>query len=151
MLITQIKFDDLYNNSNFPKLIEEYAEECKIKGLPPINVKVETYRHYEAVGAVYIIAALNEELLTGFAIVLSPVMPHFSCLVSVCESIFVAKEFRNSSTGLKLIKECERHAKELGSPGLLVSAPVGSILEELLPKIEYEKTNVVFFRKFTDE
>lgn len=149
--IKQITFSELSENINFNTLIEEYEEEAAIKKLPPIKLKVETYRHYENAGAIYIIGAFFGEKLIGFATVLSPVMPHFSVLISVVESLFVAKEYRKTGAGLKLIEASEKHANEKGSPGLLISAPSGGSLAEVLPHVGYEETNRVFFRKFYNE
>lgn len=148
LVIKQITFDELYNDPAFASLMVEYEEESAIDGLPSIKVKIELYRNYEQNGAFYVVASYHEDKLIGFATVLSPIMPHFSALISVCESLFVAKEFRKTGAGLKLIKDCENHATKLGSPGLLMSAPMGGSLAEILPKVGYKETNRVFFRKF---
>lgn len=147
--IKQVTFDQLYNDISFPPLLEEYGIESKIDGLPPVKARVEWYQHYEKLGVIYIVAAYLDSKLIGLASVLSPIMPHYSAVVSVCESLFVMKEFRKTGAGLKIIKACEEHAKKSGSGGLMISSKLGSSLAELLSNSKgYKETNRVFFRKF---
>lgn len=151
LIIKKVTFAELQGNENFNTLIDEYAEEAKIVGLPPINIKVDLYQHYENMGAMYIIGAFFKDKLIGFAALLSPVLPHFSKLVTVGESLFVAKEYRKTGAGLKLIRASEDYAEKRGSPGLLLSAPTGGSLAELLPHAGYVETNRVFFKKVNNE
>jgi GNAT superfamily N-acetyltransferase len=77
--------------------------------------------------------------------VLKPVIPHYGVAIAVTESFFVGKEYRKSGAGLKLLRAAEAHAE--GAPGLLVSAPVGGTLAEVLPHLGYRETNRVFFKE----
>ncbi len=42
-------------------------------------------------------------------------------------------------------------ARELGTPGLLVSAPMGGSLAEVLPRRGFAETNRVFFKGFAHD
>lgn len=132
-------------------LLAEYASESAIAGLPSPMAKVDMYLHMESVGALYTIGAFLDDVLVGYITLLSPVLPHYSVLVTVAESFFVAKTQRKTGAGIRLLRKAEEYARQLGSPGLLVSAPFGSDLADVLPRVSYVETNRVFFRNFNNE
>jgi GNAT superfamily N-acetyltransferase len=148
LLVRQCGISEVLNST---ELLDEYASESAIDGLPLPSAKVEMYLHMESVGALHTIGAFLNDELVGYITLLSPVLPHYSVLVTVAESFFVAKKYRKTGAGLKLLHAAEKYAKELGSPGLLVSAPFGSDLAEVLPRVSYVETNRVFFRNFNNE
>ncbi len=134
----------------FNALLAEYAAEAAIEGMPPPAVKLATYHHLEGAGLLHALSAVLEGELIGFITVLAAPLPHYGISVAVSESFFVAKAHRASMAGLKLLREAEVKARELGSPGLLVSAPYGGKLFELLPKLGYAETNRIFFKRLAD-
>ena len=142
---------DLEGSFTFSMLLQEYADESSIKGLPPHNTKMDIYKAMESTGVIYTIGAWFEDALIGFIVVLSPVLPHYGVVVSTTESFFVSKEYRKTGAGLELLKRAEEYAMSIGSPGLLVSAPVGGAIENVLPRVGYTQTNAVFFRRLGHE
>lgn len=141
---------DVMDAPEFPALIAEYAAECAIEGLPPPNVKLESYVALDYTGFLHVFGAYHAGTLVGFITILAPVLPHYGITVAVSESFFVAAEHRSGGPGLKLLSAAMEQARALGSPGLLVCAPTGSRLCELLPKCGFVETNRVFFRKVSD-
>ena len=129
------------------EILAEYVAEASIKGMPPPNAKIETYRKIESTGNLHSFMALEGNRLVGFIYVLAPVLPHYGIPVAVCESFFVASKSRKGGAGLRLLRAAEDKANELGSPGLVVSAPFGGRLCDLLPRCGYVETNRVFFKK----
>lgn len=142
---------ELEAQPNIHEILDEYATESAIKGLPAPAAKVELYKYLESTDALYTIGAFLDELLIGFVTVLAPVLPHYGRLIAVTESVFVAKAYRKTGAGLKIIASAEEYAKEIGSPGLLMSAPLGGNLAEVLPHIGYDETNRTFFKSFAHE
>lgn len=134
----------------FPALIEEYAREAAVVGLPSPKAKIEHYQALEMSGAIHAFAAVKHGELVGFISVLAPVLPHYGVPVAVSESFFVAAAHRKGGAGLRLLAAAERKAKDLGSPGLLVCAPFEGRLFELLPRCGYRETNRVYFKGFFD-
>lgn len=130
----------------FRALLDEYAAESAIDGLPPPSAKMETYHHLERSGFMHVFSAWAGETLAGFITVLAAPLPHYGKTVAVCESFFVAKEHRCTGAGLKLLRAAETLAEKLGSPGLLVSAPYAGDLFKVLPRVGYVETNRVFFK-----
>jgi GNAT superfamily N-acetyltransferase len=151
LTIRQCTISQLEESPSFKSLLDEYAEESSIVGMPKHNAKMDMYRGLEAAGVIASFAAYVLDELVGFVVVLSPVLPHYGVTVSTTESYFVAKAHRSSGAGMELLRCAESHAKAIGSPGLLVSAPVGGALERVLPRAGYVQTNSVFFRGFGHE
>lgn len=131
----------------FAALLAEYAAESAIDGMPPPQARMPQYRQLEAAGVLHVIVAVEEAELVGFITVLAAPLPHYGMTVAVSESFFVAKAHRASMAGLKLLVAAEHLAEQLKSPGLLVSAPFGGKLADLLPRCGYAETNRVFFKK----
>lgn len=140
---------EIVDNPAFPALHRAYAAEASISGFPDPTEKMASYRLIETSGIFQAYGAFLEgDLLVGFMAVLTPVIPHYGVAITVTESLFVAKEHRKTGAGLKLIRAAETHARDSGSPGLLVSAPSGGPLADVLPHLGYRETNRVFMKGF---
>lgn len=136
----------LFADPNWQALVEEYAAEVRLEGMPPVSARFETYEAMETAGILHSFEARVDGLLVGFIAMFGYKIPHYDRLVCVTESFFVGKAFRGHLIGLKLLAAAEDKARELKSPGLLVSAPFGGNLWELLPKVGYRESNRVFFK-----
>lgn len=133
---------------NIEALLAEYAAESAIDGLPPPAAKVETYRTLEAARMLHTFSALTSSgQLAGYITVLAPELPHYSAVVAVAESFFVAKRWRMTGAGVDLLHAAEDKARALGSPGLLVSAPYAGRLFDVLPRLGYVETSRIFFKR----
>ena len=71
--------------------------------------------------------------------------------LAVVESYFVASKHRKSGAGLALLREAERIASDRGAHALLVSAPHGGRLADVMPRVGYRETNRVFFRSLAHD
>lgn len=137
----------LFAAPNWQALLDEYADEVRLEGMPPAKAKFETYDAMERAGMLHSFDARIDGLLVGFIAMLAIVLPHYNHVGCVTESFYVSKAYRQHLVGLKLLAAAEEKAAQLGSPGLLVSAPYGGKLFELLPRCGYVETNRVFFKK----
>lgn len=146
LIIRESSITELEGAPNIMGLLDEYALESSIGGLPHPSAKVETYRHLESVGAIRVIGAFLDDILIGFITVLAPVLPHYGVRIAVGESFFVSHKHRKTGAGLKLLRAVEDYVEEIGAYGLLISAPFGGNLAEVLPHIGYAETNRVFFK-----
>ncbi len=199
IILRQISVAEAFANPDFPALCREYAAESALAGLPDPQEKLFAYQALENSGsaAFRVYGAFLSptgglrppcppsphraepggvlgEALIGFMALLTPVLPHYGTAVSVAESLFVASAHRKTGAGMLLIRQAEKTAKELRSPGLLFSAPSGPLpegraprapqvrtgqspaadlgrLAVLLPRIGYRETNRVFLKGFTYE
>lgn len=144
--VRTITFGELESDPNFRWLIQAYAEESQLVGLPPANCQSDLYRQMEASGAFHVLGAYQNGELVGFLNFLVTVLPHYGAKVATTESIFVAQEFRRTGAGVKLIREMEKISAELGAVGALVSAPFGGRLADVMPGLKYRQTNQIFFK-----
>ena len=139
----------LWASPGFHDLLEQYAEESSIDGMPRPAARLETYAAMEQAGILHVFDARLDGRLVGFITVLAVSLPHYGVTTAVSESFFVAPEHRATGAGLRLLKAGEDKAREVGAPGLLVSAPYGGALAEVLPRRGYRETNRVFFKRVT--
>lgn len=147
MIIQKVGVEDIIGAREFPALIEEYAAESAIAGMPSPRAKLESYRAYERTGMLHVFSAAKDGALVGFITVLVAPLPHYSMPWAVVESFFVASEHRAGGPGLRLLAAAEQQAVECFSPRLQVCAPMNGRLIELLPKCDYVETNRVFTKK----
>jgi GNAT superfamily N-acetyltransferase len=104
------------------------------------------YAAMEAAGVMQSFAAYMAGQLTGFANVLTPVLPHYGLRVATVETLFVAAAVRKYAIGRELMLAIETYAHEVGCVGILYSAPAGGQLERVLSAKKYQQTNSVFYR-----
>jgi GNAT superfamily N-acetyltransferase len=140
---------------HFDVLAAEYAAESLIPGMPPPVAQWEAYRQLESAGMLHAFSAIipqdnGDRRLVGFISVLASVLPRYGVPIAISESWFVAKAYRKTGAGLKLLRIAEEKARELGSPVLLVSAPCEGDLFQVLPRRGYAETNRIFFKKVSD-
>lgn len=159
LVIRKCSATEIIGHPHFPALRCEYVAEAAVADLPDPAEKLALYQNMDASGFFQIYGAFinrgnseaKNESLVGFVAVLTPILPHYGATIAVTESLFVAKAQRKTGAGLKLIRAAERHAKDVGSPGLLISAPWQGRLATLLPRIGYSETNKVFMKRIHHE
>ncbi len=141
---------DLMAAATFADLAAEYERESLIDGMPPPAPDWNAYRALEAAGLLHGFAASVDGELAGFVAVLVAKLPRYAGPVALTESFFVARAHRHTGAGLRLLRAAEDKARALGCPGLLVSAPSGGALAQVLPRRGYAETNRVFFKETRD-
>ena len=144
--IKKYTIDMLAQHENLPQLLKEYANESSIQEMPKFNPNIKMYRTLEKSGLFHTFVAVADGKIVGFILVLVTILPHYSVLAGVVESFFVAKKYRKTGVGIKLRQTAETHAKNTGACALLISAPMGGVLEKILPYVGYRETNRVFFK-----
>jgi GNAT superfamily N-acetyltransferase len=145
--IRQCSVAELEAAPNFAALLDEYAQESAIDGLPPPKAKIETYRALNKAGALTVIAAFYDfDYVAGFITVLVHDLLKYSEQGATCEAFFVAKDKRKTGAGFKLKAEARQFARDKGVAGLFYSAKPGSSLDLMLSMThECEHTNNVYF------
>ena len=146
--IRQITIDDLRFAPGVDALLREYAQECGIAGLPKPKAEWLTYARLEHHGALHVIGSYLDGILVGFCHVLVSLNPHYSALLAVTESLFVATAHRGTGAGLALLGEAGSIARQRGAVGLLVSAPTGGSLAAVLERSKgFRETNRAFLQE----
>lgn len=141
----------LINMQGFYDAVDEYAKECAIAEMPPIEWDIRRYLDMEAAGFLKTVTAYDtvQDEVAGFALVIALVPAHYSVVTATCESLFMREQYRGKA-GTKLIKFVEDYAKELGAVGLFLSAPAHGAMARLMPAIGYANTNTVYFKRLND-
>jgi GNAT superfamily N-acetyltransferase len=135
-----------------PALLAEYAEEAANAHLPPPNPSQPMYFQMERAGILHTAIAMVDGEMVGFLALLVNRNPHYSEVLAVAESFFVAQAHRKTGAGRMLKRWAEAKAEEQGALGLYFSARVGSTLAQMFERERaYRETNRIFFRSFTNE
>ena len=152
-VVRQISVAEAFARPEFSVLCREYARESALSGLPDPQEKLSAYQALEASGSTAFSAygAFLGDLLIGFIVLLTPTLPHYGVAIAVAESLFVGCGYRKTGAGMLLVRQAEKRAKEIRSPGLLFSAPSGGRLSTLLPRIGYRETNRVYMKGLTHD
>jgi GNAT superfamily N-acetyltransferase len=150
MHIQTITPDEFFAHPCAPELLDAYALESAIEGLPRPHADADAYRLLATTGGLTVLAAMEGEALVGFMTLLVYGNPHYSAVLGVVESYFVAPAARSTGAGNALRETAERFAAERGAAGLLISAPLGGRLARVMEHTAgYRESNRVFFRKLT--
>lgn len=146
LVVRRCTVQEAINNPAFPALAQEYYAESSIAGLPDPTEKMHIYNRLERSKSFQAYGAFIGDELIGFAVVLTPVIPHYGVAISVMESLFVAKAHRKTGAGLQIIRAAEDHARHMESPALMISSPFNGALARVLPRRGYRETNRVFIK-----
>lgn len=145
--VRSVKYSGILAASNWPDLEREYAIECSIPDIGPVDPQPEIYERMEATGLMQTFGAFEGERLVGFATVLGYMNPHYGKKIATVESLFLTRAERAGNGGRLLMGALEDHAQRMGCAAVLYSARAGSRLESLLTHLPlYQFTNTVFLR-----
>ena len=142
----RVAFEQLESDPSWSRIVAEYADECRIAGMPPCECQGDMYRVLESSGSMHVIGAYAGGELVGFCNLIITTLPHYGKVVGTTESIFLSKEWRRTGAGLGLLRAAELVSREFGAVALLMTAPHGGSMERLMPMVGYRHTNTVFFK-----
>lgn len=145
--IRPIRYAEILEALNAQELLEEYAAECSLPELGPIEPQVEAYAVMERSGAFQCFGVYEDGGLVGFASALTYIVPHYGKRIATVESLFLAAAHRSGRTGNTLMSAIEEYARKQGCVVILYSAPASSQFERLLRLLKpYRHSNTVFLR-----
>lgn len=98
------------------KLFAQHWEEiANFKDDVPLKPDYDFYRSIEKAGKLFVLIAEENGEVVGYSVFVTVRHPHYQTLVFANNDIlFVRKDKRNSSVGLRLIEASEKKAKEKG-------------------------------------
>ncbi|RAU21077.1 hypothetical protein CU669_15080 [Paramagnetospirillum kuznetsovii] len=146
VVVRACSVSEILANDNLPSLHQEFASEVATFAAPAPLEKMEGYRALEAGGGLQAYGAFMGSLLVGFVMVLVSNAPRISIPIAVADGMFVGREYRKTGAGLKLIRAAEGHARQVGSPCLMIGTPSNGPLVKVLPALGYDETNRVFMK-----
>lgn len=149
LTVARAMLAEIESSPDLDALLAEYAAESANDEIGPVSPQLATYRVMEASGIFHAFAARRGDKLIGFLFLLVPTLPHFGKVVGVTESFFVAAAHRKSGAGTQLRLAAEEAAQAAGAVGILMSAPSGGRLAQVMPRVGYRETNRTFFKALT--
>lgn len=144
MQVQPVTIAELFAHPDATGLLEGYAQECANEGLPRYCPHQGLYAALEQSGGLCVLAAFSGERMLGFLALLVSVNPHYSVLLAVTESWFVAPEHRATGAGLALYRRAKDVAHKRGARAIYVSAPKGGQLAGVMEGLGATETNRVF-------
>ena len=131
--------------SLFEEHYEEIARNKKVMVLKP-NWPV--YEKAEEQGTLFTFLAKKEGKCIGYSANIIGNHLHYADLL-YCQNdlLFVSKEHRGTSLGLRLMKATEKHARLLGCKLMLWHAKEDTTLAHMLPRLKYGVQDIVFSKE----
>lgn len=129
-------------------LLEAHREELTTnKGLMILKPDISTYEMLESKKALLSLGAFSGDEIIGYSINILANNLHYADLM-MCQNdvLYVREDKRQGPTGLRLIYETERLAKDRGADLMLWHAKPDTNLNELLPRLAYRVQDVVYTR-----
>lgn len=130
------------------RLLEAHREELTTnKGLMILKPDISTYEMLESKNALLSLGAFDGEEIVGYSVNIMAHNLHYSD-VMMCQNdvLYVREDKRQGPTGLKLIYETERLAKDRGADLMLWHAKPDTNLNDILPRLAYRVQDVVYTR-----
>ena len=141
MEIRPCTVSDIYESG----IASDYFEYA-IDGMATPEVQWSRYEALAAGSMLYPIGAFMDGKLIGFVFVLLTTSLHYGVPIASTESFFVLREYRNTGAGLQLLGAAENLAREHGASGVMVMAPEGKELVQILPQFGYKDTHRLFLK-----
>lgn len=131
-----------------PLLEEHWNESAKNKHLMILKPDIEKYKLFEQLGAIITLFAYVEDKIVGYSCnIIQPHMHYSDLICAYNDVLFVAKEYRNSPLGIRLIKETEKAVKAKGVKLLLWHAKENTTLAKILPKMGCNLQELIYSKE----
>lgn len=148
MNIQPILYSTLEADPAWPELTALYAQESGNSDMGATGAAGAIYRQLEQVGALRVLAAMQDGAVIGHCGVLLTPSPHYGGqLVASIEAIFVLPAHRKSGAGLVLLRAAEDVGRDAGAVAMLASSPIGGRLADVLPRKGYKAANIFFTKR----
>jgi GNAT superfamily N-acetyltransferase len=141
------RVEDLFGISD--KLLREHWDEVALnKHLMVLNPDWEQYQKMCDAGVLLSLAAYDNGELVGYSINVVTNHPHYKHLMVLRNDLlFVSKQYRNSSIGMRLMSETEEKAKSRGVKLVLWHAKQGTALDYLLSRRGYMTQDIIYSKE----
>lgn len=117
----------------------------------PLRLDKERYKQFEALGILVIVGAFEGDRVVGYS--LASVLPHpFNPDVIFCNSdvLFVHRDYRHTSAGVRLMAETKREAKARGAHRIFWHARGNTEFARMLRKRNLHLADEVFMEVIAD-
>lgn len=141
---SRIRCRDVFASERLKGFVGRYAEEC---GYSRGNPDKDLYEQVESQGTLKCIGLFAGDQLVGFSTyVIGPSTHVKGTTVAFSDSLWVEPEFRKGRSGLLLISETERFAREDGCRGILWGVCTGTQAEKVFARLA-RPVNTIFWKE----
>ncbi len=147
MQIREVPFALVGLAEGFEELIKEYSEETANPAIGEPKALIERYQFLNEQGRLKVIGAFEEDRLVGIATVMIAKSQHYPFPVASIESLYLMKEVRKGTNGVRLLRGVKRVVKESGAPGIAFMAPPGSRYDKFCEVTGMTHTHNVWWYK----
>lgn len=145
MLIRPILATD-YIDQMWP-LLQAHREELTVyPEIMQLDPDIETYVKLEDAGKLLSLGVFDYEELIGYSVNIVTRNLHYDLLTCQNDVLYLAPEHRLGPLGLRLIRDTERHAREVGAKIMLWHAKQATALDGLLPRLDYQVQEIMYSR-----
>lgn len=132
-----------------PTLLEaHWHESARNKHLMVLKPDVPRYQALEDSGALLALVAYVDDTIVGYSVnIIAPHLHYADLLCAHNDLLFVAKEYRESALGLKLIRDTERACKARGVHLMLWHAKEETTLANILPKMGCRVQEIIYTKE----
>lgn len=132
-----------------PGLLEaHWHESARNKHLMVLKPDVARYQALEAAGSLLSLVAYVDDQIVGYSVnIVTPHLHYADLLCAHNDVLFIAKEYRKSPLGLKLIRETERAARERGANLMLWHAKQATNLSAILPRLGCKVQEIIYSKE----
>jgi len=117
----------------------------------PLDINWDQYRKLDEIGMGMGLFAYYDGIVVGYSInVLTPTLHSRHVVSCTNDVLYVDPIFRDTSLGLRLIKQTEEEAKRKRARAMVWYAPTDSTLEKILIKKKYKEWETVFTKDLGD-
>ncbi len=128
--------------------VEHWDEVAKNKHIMVLKPDVERYLKLQELGNLFTLMAYVDDKIVGYSCNILHNHLHYSDLKCMSNDVlFIAKEYRNTPLGLRLIKKTEEEAKKMGVQLMLWHAKQESALDKILPRMGCKVQDIVYSKE----
>lgn len=145
MIIRPILATD-YLDQMWPLLAAHREELTVYPEIMQLSPDVETYLRLEDAGKLLSLGVFDHDELIGYSVNVVTRNLHYDLRVCQNDVLYLTPEHRLGPLGLRLIRDTERHAREVGAKIMLWHAKQGTALDGLLPRLDYQVQEIMYSR-----
>jgi len=137
-----------YKDSLSEMLEDHWDEVAKNKHLMVLKPDWERYQLLEDTGRLLTLFAFVNDKVVGYSCnIITPHLHYADLICSYNDVLFISKDYRASSLGLRLIRETEAESAKAGAKLMLWHAKQDSALDKILPRMKCKVQEIMYSKE----
>lgn len=128
-----------------PLLVRHWREIALNHADVPLDIDERRYAELDEGGALHIVTARRHGSLIGYHVaIISPHLHYASTLHGITDVYYVAPEFREGFTGIRLFQHVEKEMRSLGVKKLFTGTKVHLDMSKLFERLGYRRVEYLY-------